>query len=87
MIGHCIRLWHLLTGSGETKDAVIKQRVNQGGFRERLLSRYEHCVLCQVNEPQLLIASHIKPWNESTPEERLDRDNGFLMCYYDVGVI
>ncbi len=66
--------------TGETKDAVIKQRVNQGVFRERLLSRYEHCVLCQVNEPQLLIASHIKPWNESTPEERLDRDNGFLMC-------
>ena len=66
--------------TGDTRDAVVKQRVNQGVFREKLLSYSDHCVLCQVNEQQLLVASHIKPWSASTPEERLDHDNGFLMC-------
>ncbi|MCM1186813.1 MAG: HNH endonuclease [Lachnoclostridium sp.] len=28
----------------------------------------------------LLIASHIKPWAESEPKEKLDVNNGFLMC-------
>ncbi len=28
----------------------------------------------------LLIASHIKPWVDSTPEERTDVNNGLLLC-------
>lgn len=28
----------------------------------------------------LLTASHIKPWVESEPKEKLDVNNGFLMC-------
>ena len=28
----------------------------------------------------LLNASHIKPWRDCLPEEKLDRDNGFLLC-------
>ena len=30
--------------------------------------------------PDLLTASHIKPWFESEGLERLDPDNGFLLC-------
>lgn len=65
---------------GETREAIVKMRVNQGVFRDRLFSREAHCKLCGVNDPKILVASHIKPWSESAPEEKLDCDNGFLMC-------
>ncbi len=28
----------------------------------------------------MLVASHIKPWSKSLPKEKLDVDNGLLMC-------
>lgn len=65
---------------GEDKLALVKVRINQGEFRKRLLKKYSKCCLCNVNNPALLIASHIKPWSQSEPEEKLDEDNGFLMC-------
>lgn len=60
--------------------ALVKIRVNQSLFRERLLSRYSHCCLCNVSNPDLLIASHIKPWSVATKEERTDVNNGFILC-------
>ncbi len=65
---------------GKTKQALLKVRVNQGEFRKRILSRYSHCCLCDVHNPNFLIASHIKPWSESEPVEKLDIDNGLLLC-------
>ena len=65
---------------GEDREAVVKVRVNQRSFREILLRRYNKCCLCGVSNPDLLIASHIKPWRECLPEEKLDIDNGFLFC-------
>lgn len=65
---------------GEDREAVVKVRVNQKDFREILLKRYNKCCLCGVSNPDLLIASHIKPWRECLPEEKLDIDNGFLLC-------
>ena len=65
---------------GASKKAIINVRVNQGKFRDLLLKKYNRCCLCKVETPALLIASHIKPWAESEPEEKLDVDNGFLMC-------
>jgi hypothetical protein len=65
---------------GETKNAIVKVRVNQGEFRERLFHRYNKCCLCGVSESSFLIASHIKPWSVSNPIEKLDINNGFLMC-------
>ena len=50
------------------------------GFRNKLLQRYSKCCLCGVSNPNLLIASHIKSWSESEPNEKLDIDNGLLMC-------
>ncbi len=77
---------------GESRDAVIKLRVNQGVFRDQLLQRYSRCCLCGVSNEKLLIASHIKPWIASDPDEKLDIDNGFLMCpnhdkLFDQGLI
>lgn len=65
---------------GMDTDAVVKVRINQGIFRDRLLQKYSHCCLCNVNNKDLLIASHIKPWKDSEEDERLDLDNGFLLC-------
>ena len=65
---------------GESREAVVKIRVNQGIFRDILLKRYGGCCLCGVSNPSLLNASHIKPWKDSLPEEKLDIDNGLLLC-------
>ena len=65
---------------GASKKAIINARVNQGIFRDLLVKRYNRCCLCGVENHTLLIASHIKPWAESEPKEKLDVDNGFLMC-------
>lgn len=69
-----------LTVSGIEKEAVVKVRVNQGVFRERLIQKYGKCCLCGVTDSRLLIASHIKPWSKSEDKEKLDVNNGFLMC-------
>ena len=65
---------------GEEKKAFIKVRVNQGVFRKKLLDKYSCCCLCKVANPYFLVASHIKPWADSEPDEKLDDNNGFLLC-------
>lgn len=65
---------------GMDKVAVVKARVNQGVFRDRLIRKYGKCCLCGADEESLLIASHIKPWVDSSPEERVDENNGLLLC-------
>lgn len=65
---------------GKERVALVKTRVNQGIFRERLLKKYHTCCLCKVENQALLTASHIKPWVASNSEEKLDAENGFLLC-------
>lgn len=65
---------------GEEKEALVRVRVNQGIFREKLLRKYSKCCLCGVCTPEFLIASHIKPWAISNSNEKLDSENGLLMC-------
>lgn len=65
---------------GVEKEALIKVRINQGVFRDKLLKKYSKCCLCGVCNSTFLIASHIKPWAESNSIEKLDIENGLLMC-------
>lgn len=65
---------------GAERVTLVKARVNQSVFRERLLNKYSSCCLCKVHNPSLLIASHIKPWAASESDEKLDVENGFLLC-------
>lgn len=65
---------------GNDRLTLIKGRVNQGIFRDKLLHRYGKCCLCNVTCSEMLISSHIKPWSESEAHERLDVDNGLLLC-------
>lgn len=63
------------------KEVVIMQRVKQGVFRDKLLATFQgRCVLTRLNNPELLIASHIKPWSQCTEEERVDVNNGLLLA-------
>lgn len=77
---------------GIEKHAYIKVRVNQTTFRNQLLEKYQKCCLCGIDEPKLLIASHIKPWANSQDVEKLDFFNGLLFCphhdkLFDLGLI
>lgn len=65
---------------GEVIERVVKARKNQNKFREALFKRENKCKICGLAYKELLIASHIKPWSESTPEEKLNPFNGFLLC-------
>lgn len=65
---------------GRTREAVTTVRVNQQYFRNTLIENYGgRCCITGLRESELLVASHIKPWSESTPDERLAPDNGLLL--------
>ena len=70
--------------SGETQYEVLaKARIGQGKFRADLVAawrRGEVCALTGLAVPEMLIASHIKPWRESSNMERLDPMNGLLLA-------
>jgi len=70
---------------GKERAAVIKQRVNQSVFRSMILSNYEdRCAISGMNIPELLVAGHIIPWADSTPQQRLNPENGIcLSALYD----
>ncbi len=61
------------------KQQLIKARRGQGYFRENLKNIETECRLTHVNNHNLLIASHIKPWRNSTDTEKLDGNNGLLL--------
>lgn len=65
---------------GKEREVYIKARVNQGIFKDRLLKRYSKCCICGVHDQSLLVASHIKPWSKSEANEKLDVNNGLLLC-------
>lgn len=56
-------------------------RIGQGKFRQDLLNAWGGaCAVTGIAYARVLRASHIKPWSESTDEERLDPNNGLLLC-------
>ncbi|WP_431028893.1 HNH endonuclease [Lysinibacillus sp. LZ02] len=74
-------------------EAKVKIRKGQQRFKRGLSPLWNNqCALCGIDLPALLIASHSKPWKDSTDEERLDIYNGLLLCcnhdaLYDQGYI
>lgn len=61
------------------KVALIKSRIGQGTFREKVLLHWTRCAVTGFRDTSLLVASHIKPWRKSTNSERLDQWNGLLL--------
>jgi predicted RNA-binding protein with PUA-like domain len=62
------------------KEQIVKSRIGQSLFKRKLLSMEKKCKLCGVSDERFLVASHIKPWSESDNQERLDVNNGLLLC-------
>jgi putative restriction endonuclease len=63
-------------------ERVVVQRVGQNLFRSALLDYWQgKCCITGLDIPELLRASHIKPWAScSSDDERLDVFNGLLLA-------
>jgi len=57
----------------------VKVRLGQGIFRQKLIGYWQGCAVTQYPDTTLLVASHIKPWRDSSHEERLSVYNGLLL--------
>jgi putative restriction endonuclease len=70
-------------GTARTEvERIVRQRIGQDKFRQALLEYWGGaCAVTGVSLPEVLRASHAKPWAEcATDQERLDVFNGFLLC-------
>lgn len=65
--------------TGDTRPAVVEQRVKQGFFRRAVLSSYRgRCCMSGVDVATLLVASHIVPWSRDKAN-RLNPRNGLCL--------
>ncbi|MFY0989829.1 HNH endonuclease [Halomonas sp. C05BenzN] len=65
--------------TGQDAVGLQKRRVGQSLFRKAVMIRYDtRCVITGLRHEDLLIASHIVPW-QSRPESRLDPANGLCL--------
>lgn len=58
---------------------LAKARIGQGLFRKRVILLDPSCRVTGVTETRVLIASHIKPWKNSSNAERINGHNGILL--------
>lgn len=66
---------------GTEVERIVRQRVGQQAFRSAMLDYWGGaCAVTGIAIPELLRASHAKPWAEcGSDAERLDVFNGFLL--------
>lgn len=74
------------------REAVVKERIGQGYFRDALVNYWGECAITGCKEISLLRASHIKPWSKCDLKEAVDPFNGFLLsptlaAAFDAGFI
>lgn len=63
------------------------QRLGQTKFRADLMKQWSgRCALTQVAMPEILRASHIKAWRDSTAQERINPHNGILLAVHIDGL-
>jgi putative restriction endonuclease len=62
--------------------AKVKVRgIAQEVFRAALRIAYDHkCAMCKVSFVNVLDAAHLISWENATPQQRLDVQNGILLC-------
>lgn len=64
---------------GKTREQIVKVRVNQSFFRSSILASYNNtCCITGINQSELLIAGHIKPWS-ADEQNRLNPRNGIAI--------
>lgn len=82
-----------LTVNETEKKALSKSRIGQGKFRTRLKIFWKNsCAVTCCSTVNLLRASHIKPWQDSTNKKRLDEFNRVLLtpnldAAFDYGLV
>ena len=75
------------------RETLVKARIGQGDYRDSLIQKYHgRCIITRLSLPEILIASHIKPWAASNNRERISSDNGLLLSatydrLFDQGLI
>lgn len=76
------------------RTSEVRQRIGQDVFREALMDLWQgRCAVTGIPfPPELLRASHAKPWAKATDAERLDPFNGLLLAthldaLFDSGLI
>ena len=62
------------------KRQLINARVGQGLFKNNVRLNESHCRVSGVRQLHHLRASHIKPWKDSTDQEKLHGCNGLLLA-------
>ena len=75
-------LEEILTGCYSVDDRLnpVLIRTKQQTFRSVILSNYNNrCCVCGLDNPELLVASHIIPWSRDK-NNRLNPSNGLCLC-------
>jgi predicted restriction endonuclease len=79
---------------GTEREQLVKQRIGQDVFRDALFKYWKGCcAVTSLNTPEMLRASHIKPWADCDNDgDRLNVYNGFLLsanfdALFDKGLI
>ncbi len=64
-------------GKGSAQEG---SRPAQPSYRKKLIAEFGgECAVTKADEPQILVASHIKPYKVSSEKERKDPNNGILL--------
>lgn len=68
-----------LPKEGKERERIVKTRVNQSFFRNSILAAYNNtCCITGMQQSELLIAGHIKPWGVDE-RNRLNPRNGIAI--------
>lgn len=60
--------------------SLVRARLGQNIFKKNLYQIENSCRVTKTSDITFLIASHIKPWRDSSDKERLDGYNGLLLA-------
>jgi len=64
-----------------TREVSVQARVGLAQFRQSLLDRWDYrCSVSGIRIPEILRASHIRPWRDASDRARLDPANGLLLA-------
>ena len=61
------------------RSALVLARRGQGQFRDNVRTIERACRITKVERMEHLVASHVRPWRDSSNEQRLDGENGLLL--------
>jgi len=76
-----------------TRMATVEQRSVQHQYRRDALKLWDNrCAVLGIEQPKILVASHIKPWRVANEQERIDPKNSLILSpvydkLFDLGMI